>query len=421
MADLLSYLCAALAAFGNAIANVMQRKASLQAAPGLGIRPGAAAGARAQPTWLLGISGMVGSFVLQAVALGLGELSAVEPIITLEVPLTMLVASYVFHTQLGRQEWTSILVMTGGMIALVAALDPMPGDESNVNHVTYVLAGGGTAATIVVLIIAAQRQHTIWRTACLGAAAGTSFGLTATLVKESVNQLTTRGIVGLVTHLADLRRDRRSVCSACWSCSGPCTAGRCWPRSPASPCSIRWSRSCGACSSTRGDPDRAPGWCWRPRAASASGVGVALLARSPLFDPEHAEASGPVAAESAAARERTRRRSGSASGSCRRGRRRVAPPEVRRSARTRPVTRRLSRCRPRCSAKPSDAEQIVPTSSCSPGRRPAARRRATRATVATATKVRQCAGSGRAERSDEASAGSSIRSVCSISSSRRFS
>ena len=44
---------------------------------------------------------MVVSFVLQAVALGLGQLSAVEPIITLEVPLTLLVASHVFRRPAG--------------------------------------------------------------------------------------------------------------------------------------------------------------------------------------------------------------------------------------------------------------------------------------------------------------------------------
>ena len=44
---------------------------------------------------------MVVSFVLQAVALSLGQLSAVEPIITLEVPLTLLVAGHVF----GARRW----------------------------------------------------------------------------------------------------------------------------------------------------------------------------------------------------------------------------------------------------------------------------------------------------------------------------
>jgi hypothetical protein len=39
----------------------------------------------------------------------------------------------------------------------------------------------------------------LWRTACLGAAAGTSFGFTATLIKETVAQLDSRGLVGLVS------------------------------------------------------------------------------------------------------------------------------------------------------------------------------------------------------------------------------
>ena len=87
-----------------------------------------------QPTWLIGFSGLVGSFVLQAVALGLGQLSAIEPIITLEVPLTLLVASRVFRAPLGRLEWTGILIMTAGMILLVPMLDPHPGDETDVAH-----------------------------------------------------------------------------------------------------------------------------------------------------------------------------------------------------------------------------------------------------------------------------------------------
>ncbi|HEU5265977.1 MAG TPA: DMT family transporter [Jatrophihabitans sp.] len=182
---LLSYLLAALAAMGNALANTMQRKAGLEEAD----RP---FGLRLlfdlvrSPTWLLGFFGLVSSFVLQAVALGLGQLSAVETIITLEVPLTLLVASRVFATPLGRTEWTGILVMTAGMIALIGILSPQPGDEIDVSHGTYVAAGVGTAATITVLVVLGQRGGSLWRTACLGAAAGTSFGLTATLIKATI-------------------------------------------------------------------------------------------------------------------------------------------------------------------------------------------------------------------------------------------
>lgn len=194
-----SYLLAALAATGNALANVMQRKASLEQPPDRPFGLRLLLDLIRSPTWLLGFTGLVGSFVLQAVALGLGQLSAVEPIITLEVPLTLLVASRVFRTRLGRSEWSGILIMTAGMIALVALLNPKPGDETHIAHLTYVLAGGATAATIFALVAVSARGHRMWRTACLGAAAGTSFGLTATFIKETVAQGKQSGWLAVLT------------------------------------------------------------------------------------------------------------------------------------------------------------------------------------------------------------------------------
>ncbi|WP_375475576.1 DMT family transporter [uncultured Jatrophihabitans sp.] len=196
---LLSYVLAALAAMGNALANVMQRKAGLEAGPDQSFGLRLLWDLVHRPTWLIGFGGLVSSFVLQAIALGLGQLSAVEPIITLEVPLTLLVASRVFASPLGRPEWTGILTMTAGMIALVAFLNPRPGDETNVSHFLYAAAGGSTAATIAALVVVAQRGRTLWRTACLGAAAGTSFGLTATLIKETIAQGEKHGLVGVLT------------------------------------------------------------------------------------------------------------------------------------------------------------------------------------------------------------------------------
>jgi drug/metabolite transporter (DMT)-like permease len=199
LSDLLSFLCAALAALGNALANVMQRKSGLEQGKD---RP---FGLRLlwdlvrSPTWLMGFLGLVGSFVLQAVALGLGQLSAVEPIITIEVPLTLLIASRVFGTRLRRTEWSGILVMTAGMIALVALLEPRPGDETHVSHVIYGAAGGATTATIVGLVLISRRGGAVWKTSFLGAAAGTSFGLTATFLKETIAQGDHRGVLGVVT------------------------------------------------------------------------------------------------------------------------------------------------------------------------------------------------------------------------------
>lgn len=197
--DLLSYLCAALAATGNALANVMQRKSSLEQPAGDRFGPRLLWNLVRSHTWQVGFAGLVGSFVLQAVALGLGQLAAVEPIITLEVPLTLLIASRTFGSRLRRTEWTGIFLMTFGMIALVALLGPQPGNETDVGSSVYAAAGGATAATIVALVVVSLRGSIVWRTACLGAAAGTSFGLTATFIKETIAQADSRGAIGVFT------------------------------------------------------------------------------------------------------------------------------------------------------------------------------------------------------------------------------
>jgi drug/metabolite transporter (DMT)-like permease len=197
--ELLSYLCAGAAAFGNALANVMQRKASLEQPPDRPFGPALLWDLVRDSTWLIGFAGLIGSFALQAVALGIGPLSGVETIITLEVPLTLLAASRVFKQPLVSGEWTGILLMTAGGIALVAILSPQPGNETDVSHFTYLVAGGGTVATIVALLIASRRGGAMWRTACLGAAAGACFGFTATMMKETLAQGSAKGLPGVLT------------------------------------------------------------------------------------------------------------------------------------------------------------------------------------------------------------------------------
>jgi hypothetical protein len=195
---IVSLVLAALAASGNAAAAVLQRKAALEEQDhefGCGVLGRLVR----KPVWVAGILAMVAAFVLHATALNLGELSAVEPIIALELPLSLLFASWVFASGLGRLEWASTITMTGGVIVVLTALSPTPGKPTHVSHVDYVLAGSGTAGTLGVLCILGQLFRGPLRSACLGAAAGTSFGLTASLVKESVAQLSSRGLFGLVS------------------------------------------------------------------------------------------------------------------------------------------------------------------------------------------------------------------------------
>jgi len=194
----LSLVLAALAATGNAAGAVLQRKAALETQDAEFGR-GVLARLVHMRVWIVGILAMVAAFILHATALNLGELSAVEPIIALELPLSLLFASWAFSPTLGRLEWASTITLTGGVIVVLTALSPTPGKPTGVSHMTYVLAGGGTAGTVALLCLVGRLTRGPLRTAALGAAAGTSFGLTASLVKESMTQLSDRGLFGLVS------------------------------------------------------------------------------------------------------------------------------------------------------------------------------------------------------------------------------
>jgi hypothetical protein len=284
-ADLLSYLAAAVASFGNALANVMQRKASLQSAQGTAFDAGFLRRLLRNPTWVLGFGGMVASFAFQALALGLGQLSSVETIITLEVPLTLLVASRVFGGGLSRHEWTAIGLLTAGMIALIGALDPQPGNETSVDGPTYALAGGLTVLAVVLLVTLSRAKAPYVRTVCLGAAAGTSFGLTATLIKETVEQFSTGGIVAVVTTwqtYAAIGVGISGVLLMQWALhSGPLLAAQPGFTLMDPLVSILWGVL------VYDEATRAGGWLVLAAAGGvAIGAGVVTLARSPFFAPD---------------------------------------------------------------------------------------------------------------------------------------
>ena len=195
----LSIVLALLAGAGNAGANVLQRKASLLQAAQEPFSLRVLMDLIRRPVWIGGFAAMVASFVLQALALSIGELSVVEPFVAMELPLTLLLASVVFRERLGTREWVNFVIMTAGLVLLVAALAPEDGDPGAVSNVTYAAAGGATAFTILLFYVGARRGSVLWRTAMLGLASGTSFGLTATMIKETVDRWDEDGFVAILT------------------------------------------------------------------------------------------------------------------------------------------------------------------------------------------------------------------------------
>jgi drug/metabolite transporter (DMT)-like permease len=138
--------------------------------------------------WFGGIAAICAGFLLQATALGNGELSVVEPILILELPLTLILASRVFGQPMRGREWACAAAMTAGLGALLFLLQPSAGRSGNVSWYIWVIGISANLALVGALVALgrrapAQGSGSAYRAALLGLAAGTNFGLTAALMK----------------------------------------------------------------------------------------------------------------------------------------------------------------------------------------------------------------------------------------------
>lgn len=211
----LSLVLAAIAAGCNAAANVLQRKANLIGSPDEPLTVRTAAVVLRRPAWLWGFAAMMTSFALQATALGIGELSAVEPVLVIELPLTLLAASCVFAHPLRPRDWYGIAAMTGGLAAFVGALAPSGGNAVDVPLATSLLATVATAASVGGLWLGALTIRGRARTVLFGIAAGSGFGLTASLIKAAVGILGSDGF-GAMLHSWQLYLLAVSGASSLW-------------------------------------------------------------------------------------------------------------------------------------------------------------------------------------------------------------
>ena len=94
--------------------------------------------------WFGGVLAIFAGFLLQATALGSGQLSVVEPVLVLELPATLLLAARVFRTRLGRREWACVAGMAAALAVLLFALSPSGGRTAGVRWYAWAAGIGVT-------------------------------------------------------------------------------------------------------------------------------------------------------------------------------------------------------------------------------------------------------------------------------------
>ncbi len=152
-----------------------------------------------RPSWWGGVSLVTGGFLLQAGALTLGSVAAVQPILLVELPFTLVLAAAVFHFHLGWRDGVAVALLSGGLAVGLLSLDPRGGHPTTVPLLGWLIALAATLGLIVACVLVGYRRGGNNRAAWLGVATGSGFGLTAALISVIGTAVTQQGIGGVFT------------------------------------------------------------------------------------------------------------------------------------------------------------------------------------------------------------------------------
>jgi len=170
------------ASLANALTSVFQRKGLETAPADARLRLSLISYALRRRIWLAGFALMIVSFLLQAVALHLGRLSEVQPILTTELVFLVVVLAAWFGFSIGRREWLGVLAVCGGLAGFLYFADPVEGTLSPPPW-AWLATGGACGGAIVIAVALAMHGPRWWRAAMFGTAAAISFAFTAACTK----------------------------------------------------------------------------------------------------------------------------------------------------------------------------------------------------------------------------------------------
>ncbi len=186
------------AAFLYALSNVYQQGEAEQMADADTMRLGVLAKLARRPRWWIGMTSDVGGYVFEAIALGVGSLMLVEPILAMSLPLSLALSASLQHRHVARSGWIAAVSLAAGVACFLYQVAPTGGVQIAPIH-TWVLVGAPLAFGVALCTSRARSATASQRAALLGLAAGAAFGVSAVLTKAFVHYLGA-GVFGWVSH-----------------------------------------------------------------------------------------------------------------------------------------------------------------------------------------------------------------------------
>lgn len=148
--------------------------------------------------WLLGLLLIMAGFLLQAVALRFGDLSAVQPFVTAELLFLVLILGMWFHYHLGWREWLGTLAAAGGLAGFLVVAAPVGGNivPGMSRWIVVFVVVGAIVAVTTSLGFTGPRW---FRAAMFGTAGAMMYSLSAAFTKVFTT-LVTEGWGHVFTH-----------------------------------------------------------------------------------------------------------------------------------------------------------------------------------------------------------------------------
>jgi drug/metabolite transporter (DMT)-like permease len=179
--------CAAATAY--ALTSILQHRAARDAKPRPALDPRLLLQLLRDRLWLIGSAADLVGIGMHALALGLGPLALVQPIVAGGILIAVPLDCALDRRPLGRRPLAGVLVGTAGLVGFVLAAAPSAGTDSPSRGALAGALGYCLAATAGCLAI--QRvAGSAWRGCLLGLAAGIAYAASGSLVKVTI------GLVG---------------------------------------------------------------------------------------------------------------------------------------------------------------------------------------------------------------------------------
>jgi hypothetical protein len=175
------------AAFFFALGLVLQEKAASDQPPE-SVRAGFLTRLAQQPIWLLGLLAQGIGFVAQAIALGIGRMVVVQPLLVATIVFALPLGRLIEKRRIQRADMIGAALVTGGLGALLVVSKTSAG-EDDASLLSWAVIGGGAVGVAVLLFLLARGRGSAMRAGLLGSAAGILFGLAAALTKTTVSML----------------------------------------------------------------------------------------------------------------------------------------------------------------------------------------------------------------------------------------